>query len=482
MNPRQINPTMKNSQKTGKPNGLGAPQKVISRTTTTRLASSNPVLTPSQKKKALKSDYNIAKTVDTKGRVQLMHTVPQCTREYLSARLDPWATGSGACLPNGQYTMRSAKFKVTSAGQLQLGTTGVGFIALRPDWANDGQNVITTIAASVGTSSTVLSSFTNLQYYNFQNLPYPTASFGTALQGRFVAGGIRVQYVGTLMNQNGLAYAYTDQDHSSCMGGTLITLGNLELTKRVVVTGNVHQSGKDSWLVQACDNGPVLPQEYEFLQSSASAGAAYMVIMIQGVAGDAYEFEAVQHVEIIGSAVGNMTDSHTDEVDLPIIDKELKNSFRSGPPQPKETPSIMDKIKQGLIDYLPKIQQVIGGGIASLPTIINGLMNLVPLTGHNPLLMDRPMSYGLLEYQARRISEGVGLGSNLRKTPQEEFYHSFFQQCGIYGIKPTHIVEMCEGLASRNFTPEMNDCLFRLAQALIESGVSPEQFVKNRGS
>jgi len=462
--------TLKTPQKT-----LMAPANAPRRANITgnpsmRNASSNPNLNKKEKKKLLNAELNIAKTMDTKGRTRLVHTVPECMQHYISARLDPWNTGAGACLPSSQFTQRSAKYKVTVSGQLQLGTSGVGYIALLPAWGNNSGNVVTTISTSIGTINTAFSAFTNLQTYSFVNLPYPGANFGPNLQGRFVAGGIRIQYTGTLLNQNGLAYSFCDQDHSSVTNtGTLATIGNLEETRRVVVTGNVHTSGTDSWLIQVTDNGPVVPNEYEFVQATSVQATPYMILAVQGLAGDAYEFEAVQHIEIMGSNVANMTASHTDEDDYAVVDKVLKDGYKQGPPQAKEEKGLLSKISDGIVEYLPKITQMIGGGLSSLPAIVQGLMNIVPMTGGNPLLANQGFSYPMLMAAEEKIKSGNGYTSNLLVSPQKQWNDAFVQACVDNCIEPSTVVEMMR------IAPDEIILLARVARCIKAAGLQPEE-------
>lgn len=459
--------TLKTPQKT-----LMAPANAPRRANITgnpsqRMPSSNPNLTKKEKKKLLNTEMNIAKTTDTKGRTRLVHTVPECMQHYISARLDPWNTGAGACLPSSQFTQRSAKYKVTVSGQLQLGTSGVGYIALLPAWGNNSANVVTTISTSIGTINTAFSAFTNLQSYSFVNLPYPAASYGANLQGRFVAGGIRIQYTGTLLNQNGLAYSFCDQDHSSVTNtGTLATIGNLEETRRVVVTGNVHTNGVDSWLVQVTDNGPVVPNEYEFVQASAVQATPYMILAVQGLAGDAYEFEAVQHIEIMGTAVANMTASHTDEADYAVVDKVLKDGYKQGPPQQKEEKGLLAKIGEGIMEYLPKVIQ---GGMGAIPAIVQGLMNVVPMTGGNPLLANQGFSYPMLMAAEERVKSGRGFSSNLMISPQKQWNDAFVEACIDNCVEPDTIVQLVQmDLDELQF-------LARVARSAMAAGVQPEK-------
>jgi hypothetical protein len=404
------------------------------------LPSSDPRLTPKEKKKALKKDFNMVKALNKEGKPVLVKEIPECMRHYISARLNPFETPAGACLPSGQFTFPSAKFRSQVAGEFQLGTTGYGYIAFLPAWSNNGNNIVTTTAASVGGVGTAFSAFTNPVYYSFVNLPYPAATFGTPIQGRLVAAGIRISYIGSLMNQNGIAYSYCDADHSSVTNtGTFQNTGNLDDTKRFGITGTVHQGeSKRNWAIQCLDNGPVLPTEFNFAAASSVQATPYMIIFVAGLAGDRYEFEVVQHCEMIGSTVANKTPSHTDEIDFPVVDDEIKQKFVTGPPQREDTKGILQSISDGIKDTLPKIMEKIGGAFTSLPTIVKGITSLMPMGGHNPMIPNQGFSYPMLmqseeskQREQARIKEGRGLGSNLlsaKRDAQIEQFHRYLYE------------------------------------------------------
>lgn len=398
-------------------------------------------------KKELKRDLRIAKIPDKNGTIRLVETVPDCTTHYTSARLYPFQTVAGACLPQSEFTFPSAKTKVTAAGTMSCGTSGVGYIVFAPKWGNDSGPIVTTTSLSVGTLSTAISAFTALQTVNFPELPYAAASFGNDLQGRYLASGIRIAYTGKLMDQNGSAHAYCDPDHSSISGNTPAQIMNLSSTKRRVVTGNVGHG--DNWIIQCLDNGPVLPSETAFTGAAQVWANPYMVLIVFGTAGDNYYFEVDMHLEMIGRVLSNETPSHTDPINFPIVDGAIKEAFETGPPQIEDSKSILTRIGEGISSMVPKIMSTITG-FKALPPIVEGLLKVVPLTGSNPMLtgmngfhsndlMSLDDTQKLIQHRQERIRNGLHRGSNLYVSPENLFLKEFIRMAVERGINPEDI-------------------------------------------
>ena len=403
-------------------------------------------------KKEIKKDFNLETVKDGKGKTRMIYTVRPCSRHYLAARLDPFGTIGGACMPSANFNFPSLKTKVVAAGSMRLGTSGIGFVAYLPAWGSDSANITYTGSTSVGTGSTAFSAFTNLSTLSFPQLPYAAASFGSDLQGRFVAGGIRISYSGSLMNRNGTAFCYCDPDHSSVTNtGTLNSIGNIETTRRINITNA--PGDKDGWLCQVLDNGPVIEDEIQFKAGSAVQSTPYMILVVNGTAGDLYEFEVVQHCELQGRIVPGMTESHVDETTWPPIDNTIKEAFNHGPPQVEENPGILKAITGAIADQLPRITNLVSG---SVPTIVKGIMGLIPMGGGNmwsgmdgfskpgvPMLMHSPT-------EKARLDEGLGRGSNLLKNPKDLFFEDLYNLMKMRNISPQILLDL--------ISPDPDDC------------------------
>lgn len=393
------------------------------------------------RKRIKQEELRLARVEDHKGTIRLVEHVPDCTTHYVSARLFPFDTLAGACLPQSQFTFPSAKLKVIASGAMTLGTSGVGYIVFCPKWGNNSGGVVYTQATSVGGLGTALSAYTNLGTANFPELPYAAASFGDDLQGRYLAGGIRAQYTGKLMDQNGMGFFHCDPNHSSVSGNTPAQLINLQHTKRRVVTGNVGVG--ENWVGQVIDNGPVLPSETNFAAAAQVWADPYMVFIATGIAGDQYYFEVVMHVELMGRVVPNETPSHSDPENFPVVDTAIKEAFETGPPQKEDSGGIIKAIGEGISNLMPRIVSTISG-IKPLGGIVDGLMKMIPMTGSNAMLTGlngwakptnlleksityRPhvLSYDVVEDRKKIIAEGGGRGSNLWICPKQKWKNDF---------------------------------------------------------
>lgn len=403
------------------------------------------------KNKIRKEELRAIKVQDTKGSIRLVEHIPDCTTHYVSARLFPFETIAGACLPQSDFTFPSAKLKVIASGAMVLGTSGIGYIVFCPKWGNDSGGVVCTTAASVGGLATALSGYTNLSTTNFPELPYAAASFGDNLQGRYLAGGIRATYTGKLMDQNGMMYLHCDPNHSSVSGNTPAQLINLQHTRRRVITGNVGVG--ERWNGQVLDNGPVVPNETAFSSAAQVWADPYMVLICTGAAGDSYYFEVAMHVEFIGRVVPNETPSHTDPANFPIVDGTIKEAFETGPPQKEDSGGIIKTIGEGISSLLPRIVSTISG-LKPLGGLIEGLMKMVPLTGSNAMLTGmngwsgptnllertKPITYE--EYQKRIavIEAGKAKGTNLWVSPKDSFMKDFLDTCIELDVDPADFV------------------------------------------
>lgn len=469
------------AQLPGRPRNQKRAQKTSVGNVNPKLRSASTTLTKKELKREIRKDLNIEK-VRVDGHTRLLYTVPECTQHYISARADPWNTAPGACLPSGTFNFPSMKCKNTASGSFRVGVNGVGYIALLPAGANNSANIVGTNSTSVGTGATALSAFTNLTTFNFSNIPFTSAQFGGDLLWRHVASGIRIQYVGALMNQNGIAFSFCDPDHSSVTNTASVnTFGNIETCRRVPITGSTMVQGGgngQNWLCQVNDNGPVVPAELAFSNTPAVQATPYMVIAIIGTAGDLFEWEAVQHSEYQGPIVPSMTPSHVDEVSWPVVDDEMKQAFNHGPPQPKEEKGILARIGSALSEHLPRVVGAVGKGMAGLPAIISGLTNLIPMTGGNPLIANQGFSYPMLMAQQERIKTQHGRGSNLLSTRKTYFLDELVEACIVHDLTPQMFVETILGKADLplKYDPDVRQAYLRKTHFSIGMNLFSEDF------
>lgn len=286
--------------------------------------------------------------------------IPDCVMMYADALLDPFNTEAGVCIPSELFPIPSSKAKLYRRGRFNLGTTGFGYILVKPDTSNDGVAINTTTSSSVGGSGTALSAFSFLTGAAFAQSPYATAAFAAGgIISRIAAIGIRVKYIDKLMNRNGMCCGFEDPDHSDVSSKSYDTLlaSPYSMPKRI---------GDDEWDMSICYSGPVNPTDVDFVSGSATplGVPSFLAIVLSGVAGDQYEYEVVEHVEYAGSTVVNKTPSHADAELFGKVVETAKTITVDRPLQPEEAPSFWSSLGEAFESTLPKIVNI-GKGIFS---------------------------------------------------------------------------------------------------------------------
>jgi len=193
------------------------------------------------------------------------------------------------------------------------------------------------------------------------NAPYTTSAFsdtstsGSTVQGRMVSFGVSVQYVGTVLNEGGILYQYTQPTHNNLNtpNTTLSLLGSQDETCVTRITSKKHifstASTSDS---EFSYPGPfnletnaqglataevyVYSNGYNFADSinnnckqtnssllttfPAGCGGAPMMLVLSTPAAGNFEIEIVGHVEYVGSVTSPFhTTTHSDSRGFEIV-------------------------------------------------------------------------------------------------------------------------------------------------------------------
>lgn len=256
----------------------------------------------------------------------------QCAAKYASAIANPWSPGAaGACVPYGD-SRSSQKTTTFARFDAVVGTNGIGFAIFTPTIVNDFATAWYTSATFTGTTAAVVTTGLNttstvgVNFINMANLPYQFSSLaqtqaatagGQLNRGRIVSYGISASYTGTELNMGGLVYCFSDPAHNNMQGASIAQLG----TRMESDVSNV--SRDKCWLMaSAVDSdeleypgyggtpsealGAYFPFSRNAYLDSASAtgnftnGAAPLIIMFTGVAGNTLHIEIVQHSEFVG--------------------------------------------------------------------------------------------------------------------------------------------------------------------------------------
>ncbi len=310
----------------------------------------------------------------------LVPSLPECSRHYASALINPWDTVAGVCIPAGMFSMNSLKHKSYIRGQFQLGTTGFGYISVTPRTSNNQTVLTATTSASVFASGTAPNAATGLTTLTSASLPYALADFSVSgardIRARIVAFGIRVKYVGPLMNRNGVALPYLDADCNDTATETFDYVSSLQYVepKRI---------GDADWDCACCYAGPIDPTQVDFTNQTnpiVSGGGAPMMILIKGVAGDTYEFDYCQHSEYIGN-IGGRTKSHSDPSSFAAVTSAAQEVVADRAFEPSKMKSFAEKIYTKLSENLPKVVSTVGKYAIPIGAAALGLLSGNPYVG-----------------------------------------------------------------------------------------------------
>lgn len=285
-----------------------------------------------------------------------------CTKHYLASLLDPSGeTSRGACVPSG-FPMASQKVRQFQRGTMQTSsTTGLGFIAWRPSFANDTNNVVFTIAGTTWQTNQILSAATGTanQLQSMTTLPYTAAQCTSPnLDCRFVSGCLRIRYTGTEDTRGGILSLLEEPDHNSVYGQTGDSLLSYENCQRI------RPSGDGEWATVNW-SGPVRQSEVDY-QSAASLPQYLAAILVQAPVANVsqtYEFEVWQNIEYIGSIPTGKTDSHVDDSGMSKVLTAVKKVSSTAPVgSPESKSSIMETISKGtdnIIQHIDTAQGVV---------------------------------------------------------------------------------------------------------------------------
>lgn len=358
---------------------------------------SNPKLTKTQNAPKKKQPKVSTQVANSKGTMKTIFTVPDCSMDYFSALANPFDTPQGVCLPSADFPIPSSKIVTRIRTQFRLGTTGYGFVVCQPSAANDTTCITTTAAASVGTSSTVFGSFTGKVTLNNTQLPYASAAFtATGVQSRVVAFGLRIKYVGQLMNRNGVIISYEDPDHADMSNNK-----SFDLLSSNPYT-EINRVGDDEWDAVVMYSGPAVPSDADFQASAVPTGvsSSFLGLAIAGQASDLYELEAVFHHEFIGSVVVARSISHADPATYSKVLQTVKSSTSMSPLTPTTTKGIWQRFKEAVAESLPKM---ITGGGKIISSIISGNIPEALKTASNYSIGDTPFGIGVKALTAYSI-------------------------------------------------------------------------------
>lgn len=287
-------------------------------------------------------------------RVSNTVSLTKCALKYALACSDPFNVAArGACIPSAP-AHPSQKVHTFARFTASVGTNNVGFIAWNPAIANDAPCIYYTDSTFTGAFATgvdILTATSTLRTgvvaTGLDNLPYSstqlTSVAGTdqrGVIGKIVAGALRIQYVGTTLNESGLYYCLQEPNHGNLSGYNGNSIGFYAdadvsaITRKPCMLNSFAVTENElNWSSTIVNTAQIPSQQataiiYPFSKgdqffSTAAGDLAYQygtdaygtslyaappngVIAFTGVAGQQLHVEVILHVEYTGNVPGPM--------------------------------------------------------------------------------------------------------------------------------------------------------------------------------
>jgi len=335
--------------------------------------------------------------------------VSDCSMRYMAALCNPFQAEPGACVPCDLFPLPSQKIRAFTRGSFALGTGGVGFILAAPCSANNAPALAFTQAPSVfGTGTPVDAAIVGNQTQFLAGLPYTIAQVGTTVQSRVVSMGLRIRYSGAEGTRSGTIIAYEDQDHQGLgsPGGTSTNYNSIQLNTSAMAS---RPSGDGSWDATVCSSGPCTPVELEFTNPGAYPhsitqtinAAGYLLIMVNGVAGQTYDFECFEHIEYIGTNVAAKTPSNADTDQYGKIIQASKEIANVKPLTPSSGPGLFERFSKKVAESLPQLiefgvgaARALEGDPGGYAQLLGGAVSMITSSGSNQRTDNRRLRQG----------------------------------------------------------------------------------------
>jgi len=248
------------------------------------------------------------------------------------------------CIPKFP-AIKTRKSKYWVRGQLGIqNANDVAFIVFAP-WrlANNGittNNTDCPVLYSVPTAPYATQAFPTVDNAGVWasgaasfNTPYTKAmlinSNGVGIKYRVVGASIRIKYVGNLITCGGMANAFTDPNHATLSGATIVGISQFDTYFSQPISTLVKKN--DEYIYLTCT--PVQEQDFEFQQdfisnatwTNAPYNNHFMGIVITGLpVGESISWEAILMTEEVGQNVPDKTDTPADPNGVAIATNAIK--------------------------------------------------------------------------------------------------------------------------------------------------------------
>lgn len=231
------------------------------------------------------------------GTKSITSPLEKCLIDYVKAQANPF-TAQPACVPHTPLRL-SSKEKYIAKGTFTCGTNGFGYIVANTQLANNNVGGLAAgqyrgwYASEAGYTPT---SITNIdtqldgvgQTSGNYNSPYLYSQLvSNQFEARVVALGVRARYMGTEQGRNGRLVCFETPSHDDLSGASISGALSFKGTESVPVTKKWTAA---VWHPMDDDDLSYKSLHYERPE---------LAIMVDGVAGDKYEFEIAFLVEAV---------------------------------------------------------------------------------------------------------------------------------------------------------------------------------------
>lgn len=253
---------------------------------------------------------------------------------------DPWDCPEPPCVPDN-ITLESYKFAVRARGSGAIGSGGVGYIAVNPynPYIYSSTNNVCGFVTGSGFAGTTFSDPTVggvSQIATDATMPYTNAdNYDQAY--RVVGAGLKVQYTGNVMNQQGLFVIARDPSNSPFVGGTTIpALLLFRETTQLRVDQNWHcvlwkpaTASDITYAPRGIDIDGTMLTGTKLFNTNPTMG----IFITGGTAGASFEYDFIVWFEMTGRTLPSISTSHSDPIGMSAVSAAVSSH------QPETTPA-----------------------------------------------------------------------------------------------------------------------------------------------
>lgn len=331
-----------------------------------------------------------------------------CSLRYIAALYDPRSCYEDPAVP--YRPLLSQKVKCFARGSFTTGTTGFGFIQMRPTMFSDiSVGTACSTSTSVQTAATTITAVTNTTTLANPNSPFASAIIGqTAATNvwRPVGAALYIRYDGTELNRGGDMVLLETPNHCSTENVSYNVALSYDGTKRVDISGrdwvhvnwtpnafgntNVGVTDECSWLTSTGLISATCPIAVFVNSAGASQPFIYEFYMWGELAGPAARSPTLSWADPIGFAAITGACTQFDQLDsvlgieglLKAVEAQLDNQSLPRTEHPHAN-------FVGLLSFLPQIAALAKTAApyvgSALKGAISGVTNRLEANGH-----DRP--------------------------------------------------------------------------------------------